>query len=180
MIAALESTRPSADPEVEGLLSQLERQQPADLDRQAEQLEGVWELRWSSSSLPYLRVAPWLDNLQVLSPSRGLGMNLLRLKGPLAELASIRLLASISVQNQQRVQVRFTRGGWQGPQLLGRRLALEREVSSGRPAWLDITVLDERLRICRGNAGTLFALLRRKDLAPDLFLPDAAAAAATV
>jgi len=32
------------------------------------------------------------------------------------------------------------------------------------PAWLDITVLDEQLRVCRGNAGTLFALLRRDDL----------------
>ena len=28
-----------------------------------------------------------------------------------------------------------------------------------------ITVLDEQLRVCRGNAGTLFALLRRDDLA---------------
>ena len=32
------------------------------------------------------------------------------------------------------------------------------------PAWLDITVLDDELRICRGNAGTVFALLRRSDL----------------
>jgi hypothetical protein len=32
------------------------------------------------------------------------------------------------------------------------------------PAWLDITVLDGELRVCRGNAGTLFALLRRPDL----------------
>jgi len=30
--------------------------------------------------------------------------------------------------------------------------------------WLDITVLDDELRICRGNAGTVFALLRRSDL----------------
>jgi hypothetical protein len=33
-------------------------------------------------------------------------------------------------------------------------------------------VLDQDLRICRGNAGTLFALLRRPDLQlADLLLP---------
>jgi len=37
-------------------------------------------------------------------------------------------------------------------------------VNQSFPAWLDITVLDDDLRICRGNAGTLFALLRRSDL----------------
>jgi hypothetical protein len=45
-------------------------------------------------------------------------------------------------------------------------------VSQSFPAWLDITVLDEELRVCRGNAGTVFALLRRHDLAlGDLLLP---------
>jgi len=39
-------------------------------------------------------------------------------------------------------------------------------------AWLDITVLDTDLRICRGNAGTVFALLRRRDLnLAELLLP---------
>jgi hypothetical protein len=37
-------------------------------------------------------------------------------------------------------------------------------VQQSFPAWLDITVLDDELRICRGNAGTVFALLRRRDL----------------
>ena len=103
---------------------------------------------------------------------RGLGMNLLRMKGPLASLASIRLLATIGIEGNQRVRVRFTRGGWQGPSLMGQPLSIQRRVSSPRPAWLDITVLDEKLRICRGNAGTLFALLRRSDLAASDFLPN--------
>jgi len=37
-------------------------------------------------------------------------------------------------------------------------------VQQSFPAWLDITVLDQQLRICRGNAGTTFALLRRSDI----------------
>jgi hypothetical protein len=39
------------------------------------------------------------------------------------------------------------------------------------PAWLDITVLDQELRICRGNAGTVFALVRRPDLSAAELLP---------
>jgi hypothetical protein len=39
-----------------------------------------------------------------------------------------------------------------------------RNVQQNFPAWLDVTVLSQELRICRGNAGTIFALLRRNDL----------------
>jgi len=68
--------------------------------------------------------------------------------------------------------VRFQRGGWLGPSLGNSRLQWLRSVNQSFPAWLDITVLDEELRVCRGNAGTVFALLRRHDLAlEDLLLP---------
>jgi hypothetical protein len=159
------------------LISQMERLQPADLRRDTPLVEGVWELRWSSSSLPYLATAPWLTNLQVLAPSRGQGMNLLRLAGPLGELAGIAVRAAIAVdppatpdQPSQRVSVRFERGGWLGPSLGGQRLRLLREVRQSFPAWLDITVVDEELRLCRGNAGTVFALLRRPDLSVEELL----------
>ena len=106
---------------IQALIAALEQAQPADLTtpEALEQLEGVWELRWSSSSQPYLAVAPWLENLQCLAPSQGRGMNLLRLSGPLASLAGIAVEASIGVvqaeqPHSQRVQVRFRRGGWLG------------------------------------------------------------------
>jgi hypothetical protein len=159
------------------LISQLEREQPADLRNDASQVEGVWELRWSSSSLPYLATAPWLTNLQVLAPSRGQGMNLLRLAGPLGELAGIAVRAAIAIEPQanpdqpsQRVSVRFQEGGWLGPSLGGQRLQLLRQVRQSFPAWLDITVVDKELRLCRGNAGTVFALLRRPDLSVEEML----------
>jgi hypothetical protein len=161
-------------PLVEKLILELERSRPADLADPAAlaQLEGVWELRWSSSSQPYLAVTPWLENLQLLAPSQGRGMNLLRLSGPLAALASIVVEASVSVDSPacepgpplQRVRVQFRRGGWLGPSIGSGRLQLLRSVQQPFPAWLDITVLDGELRVCRGNAGTLFALLRRPDL----------------
>ena len=164
--------------QVQQLIEVLERAMPADLTapKALEQLEGVWELRWSSSSQPYLAVAPWLENLQLLAPSQRRAMNLLRLTGPLAPLASIAVEAELSLdsstQPQQRVQVRFRRGGWLGPALGAGRLQLLRSVQQSFPAWLDITVLDDELRVCRGNAGTLFALLRRPDLTlEELLLP---------
>ena len=156
---------------IKALISALEQAQPANLSSTEDlmRLEGVWELRWSSSSQPYLAVAPWLENLQCLAPSQGKGMNLLRLSGPMASLAGIAVEASIEViaaeqPPTQRVQVCFKRGGWLGPTLGAGRLQWLRSVNQSFPAWLDITVLDQHLRVCRGNAGTLFALTRRSDL----------------
>lgn len=156
---------------IAALIDQVEREQPADLRTDTPLVEGVWELRWSSSSLPYLATAAWITNLQVLAPSRGQGMNLLRLAGPLGDLAGIAVRAAIAIeppaapdQPSQRVSVRFQEGGWLGPKLGGQRLKLLRQVQQSFPAWLDITVVDQELRLCRGNAGTVFALLRRPDL----------------
>jgi len=175
--------------QVKELIEALEHGMPADLTAPGalQQLEAVWELRWSSSRQPYLAVSPWLENLQLLAPSQGRGMNLLRLPGALGPVAAIAVEAAIEVDTpvvdtpvlgtssllrQQRVTVRFQRGGWLGPQLGGSRLQWLRHVQQSFPAWLDITVLDDELRICRGNAGTVFALLRRRDLGlQDLLLP---------
>ncbi|MFN5695817.1 MAG: PAP/fibrillin family protein, partial [Cyanobacteriota bacterium] len=97
------------------LITALEQEQPADLDRDGALLEGVWELRWSSSRLPYLSQAPWLENLQVLAPSQGRAMNLLRLAGLPQELGGVAVQARIALEGRQRVSVRFERGGWWGP-----------------------------------------------------------------
>ena len=57
------------DPSIAERVSALEQSTPADLSRDSALLEGVWDLRWSSSSQPWLRQAPWLENLQVLDLS---------------------------------------------------------------------------------------------------------------
>ena len=65
----------------------------------------------------------------------------------------------------------FREGGWVGHSLPNRQqLSWMRKVQQSTPAWLDITMLDEQLRICRGNAGTTFALLKRNDLNLNTFL----------
>jgi hypothetical protein len=149
---------------IKSLFESLETLQPADLARDGAWLTGVWELRWSSSAVPYLTSAPWLLNLQNLDLPQGRAQNVVQLNGPLGALGAISVEARIAVEGSQRVGVRFERGGWRGPALGGRPLALLREVKQSFPAWLDITVVDRELRLCRGNAGTLFALLRRTDL----------------
>ena len=153
------------DAGLQTLIERVEHEQPADLTNSADLLRGVWELHWSSSQQPWLRPSSGLENLQILDPEGGRGCNLLRLRGPLSALGGIRVQAEVQVAGSQRVMVRFRQGGWVGPSLPNReQLSLMRKVQQSTPAWLDITVLDEQLRICRGNARTTFALLKRNDL----------------
>ena len=44
-------------------------------------LQGVWELRWSSSNSPFLKYWPFIDNLQILDPLNLNGLNLLKPRG---------------------------------------------------------------------------------------------------
>jgi hypothetical protein len=158
-------------PRIRPLVEQLEHEHPANLTADSSKLRGVWELRWSSSSQPWLMQGPVVENLQVLDPATNRGMNLLRLKGPLGVAAAISVVARLEVAGEQRVNVRFERGGWIGPRLGSFRPELMAKVGQSFPAWLDITYLDDWLRICRGNAGTVFALIRRMDLTPEQLLP---------
>ena len=159
------------DPSIAERVSALEQSHPADLSRDSALLEGVWDLRWSSSSQPWLRQAPWLENLQVLDPAQKRGCNLLRLRGPFGAIGAISVQADLEVINEKRVEVKFRKGGWLGPSLPGiGQLKLLREVEQSFPAWLDITFLDEELRICRGNAGTTFALLCHESITKDELL----------
>ena len=132
-------------------MNRLEQEQPADLTQQLKQLTGTWELRWSSSSQPWLKQSPGLLNLQILDPEQGRGRNILQLGGPLGQLAGIQVDAEISVVSQQRVNVNFKRGGWVGPSIAGLKLQLLRKIEQSFPAWLDITVVDDALRICHGK-----------------------------
>ena len=171
LLALLHNAKPNRD-KLHELIKGLEAAASIDLSdaQQQQQLEGVWELRWSSSKQPYLQVQPWLENLQVLMPSQGRGMNLLRLPPPLAA-AGVAVEAELSLEPPQRVQVRFCRGGLLGPQLAGWKANLMTGIQQSFPAWLDITALSDDLRICRGQNGTLFALRKRHDLEASALLP---------
>ena len=153
------------DESIPNLIVIAEENSDVDLSKDMALLKGVWELRWSSATQPWLKQANWLENIQVLDPVNSRGMNLLRLAGPLGAAAAVTVEAELSTEGANRVGVRFRKGGWRGPALLGgQRLEWFKTVNQSFPAWLDITALTDELRICRGNAGTTFALLKRHDM----------------
>ena len=151
-------------PSVPTLISDIEANTSVDLQEDSHLLTGVWELRWSSSSQPWLKRAPWLENLQVLDVGSAKGCNLLRLKGFFGSFASITVQAELDVRDNTTIGVLFKRGGWLGPSINGWTPKLLASINQSYPAWLQITFINETLRLCRGNAGTLFALTRRTDL----------------
>lgn len=173
LVALLQQARP-APGAVLPLIEEVEALTPCDLSRprDLDQLTGVWELRWSSGRQAYLQPQPWLENLQVLRPSVGAGLNLLRGRGPLVAFGGVAVEAALTLEPPRRVQVRFRRGGWIGPAVGPLQARLLTAVQQSFPAWLDITVVSDQLRLCRGNTGTVFALLRRQDLNPAELLPD--------
>ena len=120
------------------LITEVESLSKINLQCDAELLKGVWELKWSSSTQPWLKQAPWLENLQVLDPIQNKGMNLLRLSGPIGALAVIAVEAELSINGENQVGVRFKKGGWIGPSVSnGWRPKLLKNINQSFPAWLD-------------------------------------------
>ena len=124
----------------------------------------MWELRWSSSKSPFLNYSPLLENLQILDPELGRGLNFLRPKGFLGKLLATNILAKLDIIDQKRINVTFKKAGIIGPQLLGKSIGFLSEIKKTQKGWLDTTVLTNKLRVCRGYKGTTFALLKRDDL----------------
>ena len=48
------------------IAEQLEIDHNFSFSKDRNDLQGVWELRWSSSSSPFLKYSPFIDNLQIL------------------------------------------------------------------------------------------------------------------
>ena len=149
------------DADVIPIFAKLEHDYPCNVENQIDDLTGVWELRWSSSNAPYLQVQPWLDNLQILLPADNRAVNLLKLPAPLGGIA---VVAELQIQPPKRVGVTFIRGGWIGPKCGLFKPKLLTNIKQEFPAWLDVTVLTNELRLSRGSNGTLFALIKRHDL----------------
>ena len=146
------------------LIKSAESESSVDITKQIYLLTGVWELRWSTSSSPFLNYSPLLDNLQILEPERSRGLNLLRTKGFVGKLFSTNILASLEIVDQKRINVGFEKVGIIGPRFLGKKISFLSEIKKTQKGWLDTTVLSPDLRICKGYKGTTFALLKRNDL----------------
>ena len=66
---------------IRNIAEQLEIDHNFFFSRDRNNLQGVWELRWSSSNSPFLKYSPFIDNLQILDHFNLNGLNLLKPKG---------------------------------------------------------------------------------------------------
>ena len=132
------------------------------LSKDIEKLQGIWELRWSSSNAPFLNYSPLVDNLQILDPLNSSAMNLLKPRG-INAIVGTGIIAKLNPINDIRVGVKFTHAGLIGPQIGFNKVKALAEIKKEQKGWLDITYLSEELRICREDKGTLFVLKKRSD-----------------
>ena len=124
-------------------------------------LQGVWELRWSSSNSPFLKYSPFIDNLQILDPFNLNGLNLLKPRG-IKSIIGTGILISLYYINEKKIGVKFTHAGVIGPKFGRKNIKAMKEINNEQLGWLEITYLSNKLRICRGDKGTLFVLRKIK------------------
>ena len=103
-----------------------------------------------------------IDNLQILNPSKSNAMNLLKPRG-VNGIIGTGIVAELYPLNENRVGVKFTRAGFIGPNIGFTKLKALVQIKKEQKGWLDITYLSKNLRICRGDKGTIFILVRRND-----------------
>ena len=132
------------------------------LSKDIEKLQGIWELRWSSSNAPFLNYSQLVDNLQILDPLDSNAMNLLKPRG-INSIIGTGIIAKLKPINDIRIGVQFTHAGLIGPKIGLKKLKALAKIKKEQKGWLDITYLSEEIRICRGDKGTLFVLKKRND-----------------
>ena len=147
---------------IEDIAKELELNTDFVFSKNVEKLKGIWELRWSSSKSPLLNYSPLLDNLQILDPLNLNGLNLLKPKG-IKAIIGTGIVAKLNPLNEKRLEVRFTHAGVIGPNIGGNKIKALAKVDKEQKGWLDITFLNNDLRVCRGDKGTLFVLRKIKD-----------------
>ena len=59
---------------------------------------------------------------------------------------------------KKKFGVKFTSAGVIGPKFGRKNIKAIKEINNEQLGWLDITYLSNKLRICRGDKGTLFVL----------------------
>jgi len=138
----------------------LESNSNFNLKSDIEKLKGIWELRWSSSNAPFLSYSPLIDNLQILNPSKSNAMNLLKPRG-VNGIIGTGIVAELYPLNEIKVGVKFTHAGLIGPNIGFTKLKALTKIKKEQKGWLDITYLSKNIRICRGDKGTIFTLIRR-------------------
>ena len=147
---------------IEIIAKELEMESDFSFSNDIQKLKGIWELRWSSSKAPFLNYSPLVDNFQILDPLNLNGLNLLKPKG-IKAIIGTGIVAKLKAINEKKIEVRFTHFGILGPNIRKRKFNVLTKIKKEQKGWLEITFLNNDLRICRGDKGTLFILRKVKD-----------------
>ena len=148
---------------IQTIAEQLEIDHNFSFSKDRNDLQGVWELRWSSSNSAFLKYSPFIDNLQILDPFNLSGLNLLKPRG-IKLIIGTGILLRLNYINEKKIGVKFTHAGVIGPKFGRKNIKAMKEISNEQLGWLEITYLSNRLRICRGDKGTLFVLRKINSL----------------
>jgi len=148
--------------DISSMANKLESNSNFNLKSDIEKLKGIWELRWSSSNSPFLGYSPLVDNIQILNPSKSNAINLLKPRGINGIIGTV-IVAELYPLNEIRIGVKFTHAGLIGPKVGFKKLKALAQIKREQKGWLDITYLSKNLRICRGDKGTMFTLIKRKN-----------------
>ena len=148
---------------IEIIAKELEFESDFTLSKDIEKLKGIWELRWSSSKAPFLNYSPLVDNLQILDPFKLNGLNLLKPKG-INSIIGTGIVAKLKSINEKKIGVRFTHAGIIGPKMGIMNIKALTKIKRVQEGWLEITFLNDDIRVCRGDKGTLFILKKIKDV----------------
>ena len=151
---------------IQAIAEQLEINHNFSFGKDRNYLQGVWELRWSSSNSPFLKYSPFIDNLQILDPFNLNGLNLLKPRG-IKSIIGTGIVIRLYYINEKKIGVKFTHAGLIGPKFGIKNIKAMKKINKEQLGWLEITYLSDRIRICRGDKGTLFVL--RKLKSPTLF-----------
>jgi len=151
---------------IQAIAEQLEINHNFSFGKDRNYLQGVWELRWSSSNSPFLKYSPFIDNLQILDPFNLNGLNLLKPRG-IKSIIGTGIVIRLYYVIEKKIGVKFTQAGLIGPKFGIKNIKAMKKINKEQLGWLEITYLSDRVRICRGDKGTLFVL--RKIKSPTLF-----------
>ena len=64
---------------------------------------------------------------------------------------------------KKKFGIRFTHAGLIGPKIGVKKINALTKIKNEQNGWLDITFLNNDIRICRGDKGTLFVLRKIED-----------------
>ena len=87
---------------IRNFAEQLEIDHNFSFSKDRNDLQGVWELRWSSSNSPFLKYSPFIDNLQILDPFNLNGINLLK-PGGIKSIIGTGILIRLNYINEKKL-----------------------------------------------------------------------------